>query len=252
MDGDYRLPKRCFLPTFDDGFREIYDLVAPLLYEKGVPSVFFPITAAIDNRELCYPQKMSLLVHALHGQHGSAAERECSEILDREGVEGSSVARRISSIPYCQREALDELGTVLGCDFLAYARSVQPYLTSSQISELMRMGFAIGAHSVNHPLYSEETLGEQLLETHQSMDWLSERFGFECQAFALPYRDLGVSHEFFAEVFNHGNLKISFGMDGLRRHYCPRHLNRFSMERTDLPALQILARQYGRALCYGR
>ena len=32
LDGNGRLPKRCFLPTFDDGFSEIYDVIAPLFF----------------------------------------------------------------------------------------------------------------------------------------------------------------------------------------------------------------------------
>ena len=35
------LPKDCFLLTFDDGYREIYDIVAPILKNKGVPAIFF-------------------------------------------------------------------------------------------------------------------------------------------------------------------------------------------------------------------
>ena len=61
LDGARRLPKRCFLLTFDDGFPgEIHELSSrSFLY--GVPAVLFLTTCTVDNRELCYQQKISLL-----------------------------------------------------------------------------------------------------------------------------------------------------------------------------------------------
>ena len=153
LDAVRKLPKRCFLSTFDDGFREVHDLLAPLLHRHGVPAVFFVITSAIDNRELCYPQKKSLLLHALSSQRGSTAEREISRLLTRAGIPGPDAPLRIREIYYRQRHVLDELAPILRCDFSAYVRTVQPYLTSPQIADLMSRGFAIGAHSVDHPLY---------------------------------------------------------------------------------------------------
>jgi peptidoglycan/xylan/chitin deacetylase (PgdA/CDA1 family) len=248
LDGVRALPKRCFLPTFDDGFREVHDLLAPLLHRRGVPAAFFLITSVVDNRELCYPQKKSLLLHALSSQRASTAERELSRLLTRAGIPGSNLRDRIRSIYYRQRHLLDELAPFLGCDFSGYVRSVRPYLTSPQVQDLRRMGFALGAHSVDHPLYSELTVEEQVSQTERSLSWLSERFRCACQAFAFPYQDAGISPEFFSQAFESASLKVSFGIGGVRHRFFRRNLPRFSMERTDLPAGQILARQFGRAL----
>ena len=247
LDGDYRLPKRCFLPTFDDGFREIYDDIAPILYTKGLPAVFFLITSVIDNHELCYPQKKSLLIRALASLDDSQAKREVARILINAGIEGPDLPSRIRSIYYLKRHVLDKLGPFLECDFAAYTASEQPYLTSENIRDLMKKGFDIGAHSIDHPLYSELSLEEQLIQTQGSLSWLSQRFQYECQAFAFPYRDAGISPEFFHRAFTEGPLKVSFGIGGMLHHFFPRNLPRFTMERTDLPAAQILARQFGRA-----
>jgi peptidoglycan/xylan/chitin deacetylase (PgdA/CDA1 family) len=143
---------------------------------------------------------------------------------------------------------LDELGSVLRYDFAAYSASAQPYLTSEQIRDLIKKGFAIGAHSVDHPLYSELGLQEQLMQTRESLRWLSDSYQYDCNAFAFPYTDAGISLEFFQKAFADGCLKVSFGTGGMSRHFFPRNLARFTMERTDLPAAQILARQFGRTL----
>src|SRR3972149_141979 len=46
--GSLRSPS--FLLTFDDGFREMADVVAPILSRKGVPALFFLGSAFIDNK----------------------------------------------------------------------------------------------------------------------------------------------------------------------------------------------------------
>ena len=248
LDGGDRLPKRCFLPSFDDGFREIYDVVAPVLYAQGIPGVFFLVTSVIDNHVLGYPQKKSLVLRALESLGDSPVKSEVSKRLTNAGVEVPDLPSAIRSIYYRQRHVLDELGLVLGCDFAAYVSSVQPYLTSDRIRALMKKGFAVGAHSIDHPLYSELGLDEQLDQTGESVRWLSKRFEYDCQSFAFPYRDAGISHEFFVKAFRDERLKVSFGIGGIIGHFYPRNLPRFSMERTDLPAALILARQFGRGL----
>lgn len=248
LDGNGRLPKRSFLLTFDDGFREIYDVVAPILYAQGVPAVFFLITSTIDNHELCYPHKKSLLIHALTALGDSPVKQNVSRILLNAGLTGPDIPSLIRNIYFRQRHVLDELETVIECDFAAYVSSVQPYLTSEQVRDLMKRGFDIGAHSVDHPLYSELSLADQMLQTLNSLSWLSDRYQYKCQAFAFPYKDDGIPPAFFQKAFSDGRLKVSFGIGGLHSHVFPRNLARFSMERTDLPAAQILGRQFGRTL----
>lgn len=246
LEGERRLPKKCFLLTFDDGFREIYDIVAPLLYSKGIPAVFFLTTSVIDNRYMIDPQKKSLLIRALCSLGGSSVKRKIENHLTEYGIDGSDLHLHICQITYQQRYILDELGALLNCDFTHYASSVKPYVTSDQVVELLRKGFDIGAHSVDHPFYTEISLEEQVNQTHQSISWLSERYSCDCQAFAFPYNDTGISAEFFQTAFTDRRLKVSFGTGGMLPHFYPRNLERFCMEGTDQPAIQILARQFGK------
>src|SRR5437868_11346983 len=58
-------PSNSFLLTFDDGFKEVYDVISPILLEKGIPAVFFVNPAFIDNKELFYRCKISLVIEEL-------------------------------------------------------------------------------------------------------------------------------------------------------------------------------------------
>ena len=246
---DGPLPPRCVLLTFDDGFREIYDVVAPLLRASGAPAIFFLTTSAIDNQHLCFPQKKSLLLSALAARQSVTARDEASRLLSVAGVcNGPDLAPRIRAVSFQQRSVLDRLAGILSCDFKGYLASQKPYLSSEQVQVLVRQGFGIGAHSVDHAPYAELSLEEQLAQTRESIHWLSECFRLKCRSFAFPYRDNGVSLDFFRTIFGEGDLKLSFGTGGLIRHPYPYNLPRFFLEGTDLTAAEVLAYQFGRGL----
>jgi peptidoglycan/xylan/chitin deacetylase (PgdA/CDA1 family) len=243
------LPQRCVLFTFDDGFREIYDVVAPLLFAKGAQATFFLITSAIDNQHLCYPQKKSLIIGALGQNQSAATLKEAARTLSVAGVPTSlNLGSRIRAVSYRQRDVLDDLGGIFQCDFQGYLASHRPYMSAEQVKALLHQGFSVGAHSVDHPLYAELSMNEQLTQTRESMHWISERFQIKCQSLAFPYRDDGVSLDFFRTVFMEAELKVSFGVGGLIPHACPYNLPRFTTEHSDLPADAVLSRQFVRSL----
>ncbi len=247
LDGAQRLPNRCFLLTFDDGFREMHQIVAPILLSKGIPAVFFLTSSSVGNFRLCYPAKKSLLIRRLASLCNSSSREEVSRRLASAGIETFHLLSSIRNVSYRQRGILDDLAPVLGCDFADYAATVQPYLTVEQATDLTRQGFDIGAHSIDHPPFSELTIEEQLAQAKGSLHSLSQLLQYECRAFAFPYEDTAVSPDFFTAAFADGSLRVSFGTGGVMPHYFPRNLERFSMERTELSARQIVARELGRA-----
>src|SRR5690242_8692376 len=54
IERDGRAPDGSLFLTFDDGFREASEYIAPICLEKGVPATFFLNTAFLDNRTLCF------------------------------------------------------------------------------------------------------------------------------------------------------------------------------------------------------
>src|SRR5271157_6511785 len=54
LNGTRTLRRSCFHLTFDDGFREMHDIVAPILQRAGVPATFFLNTAFLDGGGLAH------------------------------------------------------------------------------------------------------------------------------------------------------------------------------------------------------
>ena len=246
IKADRPLSKRVFLLTFDDGFREIYDIIAPILLDKGIPATFFISTGFLDNRELCYQHKASLLVEKMREGISSRIEGEIREILMKSGFSTPRLSEGVLKVDYRRKAVLDRISQVLLVDFQNYLNEEQPYLTSDQTKDLIGRGFTIGAHSIDHPHFVTLSLPEQLQQTIVSMKHIRESFGLDYGAFAFPHNDDGVSREFFQTIQKSGLIDITFGTGGITNGGLKSHQQRISLETPLLPARRIIAWQYMR------
>lgn len=243
--------RRSFHLTFDDGFRELHDVVAPILIRKGVPATFFVNSAFTDNKALCYQHKASILTErAKEGFSGGAAEA-MGEVMRQKGFGCADIISAIMSVPYDKKDMLDELAVFMEVDFDRYLAKQRPYLDSPQIRYLIGQGFSIGSHSIDHPLYANISFEEQMRQTVESTSWVREKYGLNYGAFAFPHTDRHVEERFFLEIQASKQVDISFGTDGMINGKLSRHLQRFSLEKPVLPAEKIIAMQYARNLWRG-
>ena len=248
VEGKKSLPPNCFLLTVDDGLREVYDVMAPILTQKGIPATFFLSSAFLDNRELCYDHKASLLIDRLIRNRSSSEQQAVKEQLREAGISENTLQEAVLRVGYRRRALLDRIAARLQVDVQDYLNKRRPYLTSDQTRQLIDRGFTIGAHGVDHPFYSVLSLEEQLRQTIESMQAIRKTFGLVYGAFAFPHTDAGVSMEFFRQVRRSGFIDITFGTGGLadEQMRCP--LPRVSMEDPSQSAAEILAWQYARRL----
>jgi peptidoglycan/xylan/chitin deacetylase (PgdA/CDA1 family) len=249
LNGIRTLNRPCCHLTFDDGFREMHDVVAPILRRAGVPATFFLNTAFLDGGGLAHYNAISVLLDRMQLQpsHPSAVMARLESLLPAPTTKSATLRERMLSIKYTQRPLVRSLAEVLELELDQYVRETRPHLTSEQIATLINQGFSIGSHSHDHSLYYDLTLSQQLSQTRISMELLDERFGVSPRAFAFPHNDTGVEDHFFTSVFSERLLDVSFGTSGLVAHFHPRNIERFTMEKTSAPAARILARQFTRA-----
>jgi peptidoglycan/xylan/chitin deacetylase (PgdA/CDA1 family) len=242
------LPDRALLLTFDDGYREISEIVAPILLEKGVSATFFVNSAFTDNKELCYLNKASLIATELEKHRSRGLTDTVLGRLASKGVTLCDPTSGILSITYQQRHLLDDLATLCGVDFDHFLATNKPYLTSDQIYRLIERGFTVGAHSIDHPMYQQLSLDEQLQQTTESVKFVKETFNLSYGVFAFPFSDRNISELFFTRLSGSGLVDLSFGTGGLIEDTAPNHLQRFSLEKPIEAARKILAFQYAKKL----
>lgn len=238
--------KPAFHLSFDDGLRECYDVVAPILKRKGVPATFFLITDFVDNKGLMFRNKANLLTHAFY-EH--KADKDLTEALLDIGLTGT--LRKFFkdiflNVSYEDRAMLDQAAPLLEVDFNEFLREQKPYMTTEQIQSLLKDGFTIGSHSHDHPMFSTLTSGDRRWEVTSTIKWLQEKFGITEHLFAFPFTDHGVPAEFFFEMHDAEKplVDFSFGCAGLKQDIVPRHLQRVGMDDLILPARKSIPAEY--------
>ena len=246
-NGQKSVAQNSFFLSFDDGLSEISDTVAPILKEMGVPAAFFLNSSFIDNKEMFYRFKCSILVeYLLNKPPVKDIEVKIREVLVKHSISTENIRSGILAVKYENKHLLDEIATLLEVDFDEYLNSNKPYLTTAQIEELIKDGFAIGAHSADHPQYNYLSLEEQLSQTQRSMQFIQDKFDVQHKVFSFPFTDFGVSKDFFLKIFD-GNNKIadiSFGSAGLKKESFPNHFQRSPMEDANIPAEKMVATEY--------
>ena len=250
LKGVQALPSNSLLLTFDDGFRENYDVALPILLEKGVSGTFFIISTCLDNADMPHHNKISLLVEQLDRSQNrrKSTRTKVSEILGECGANGPNLKAALLRLEYRHRHVLGAIANVLEVDFASYLATAKPYLSSDQVQVLIGKGFTIGSHSVDHPLYAALSLEEQLRQTRESVRLLRKRFQLNYGAFSFPHHDEGVGREFFERIYAGGDLDVSFGTSGIVEGPVKRHLQRFPMEKMSAPAEGIVAYNYVRSM----
>ncbi len=210
--------KPVFHLSFDDGLRQCYDTIAPVLLEKGIPATFFINPDFIDNNDLMYRYKASLLA-------GRFPE----------------LRQDFLPITYQQKDQLDQEADSRGVDFRHFLDDYQPYMTFDQISYLIKKGFGVGGHSMDHPLYSSLPLSGQLLQTSHSLAFISQKWGIPHPTFAFPFTDAGVNDAFFENLPPN---TFTFGCAGVKKEHINTHFQRFAMEKYQFSAPVMIGAAY--------
>ncbi len=244
LKNNQTLPKKAFLLTFDDGLRETYDIISPILLAKGIPATFFICSEFIDNRKLANDHKASLIIDRLKKKNNLMLLKTIKNVMRSYGYILTEDNQYI--LKYLNEDILNEIAYYTSFDFQNYLSDYKPYLSSEQIKDMIKKGFSIGAHSVDHPLYSNLPLDQQLFQTITSISFIREKFDLEYGVFAFPHNSYGVSNDFYNNVQKTGLIDAFFGTEGIMAENNKYLYQRFSME-IPLQAQKIITFQYARS-----
>jgi peptidoglycan/xylan/chitin deacetylase (PgdA/CDA1 family) len=235
--------KNRFLLTFDDGLKEFYTIIAPILKRKGIPAMNFLNSAFVDNKDLFYRYKVSVLIEKLKTSTFSDFTQQAIKqwFLEQE-ITLDDNYKGLLRVTYQQKDTLDNLAQVISLDFKDYLKKEEPYLTSGQIHELIEQGFHFGAHSIDHPPFYTISLEEQLRQTKESIHSISSNFRLTYNTFSFPFTDFNVSKTFFDEIKS--NVGLTFGCAGLKKDSIMNNKQRIPFEIDGYNGEEILRGEY--------
>jgi peptidoglycan/xylan/chitin deacetylase (PgdA/CDA1 family) len=210
-----KVDKPSFLLTFDDGLKEFKEVISPILIRKGIPAICFLNSGFLDNKNLFYRHKASLLINEIDkiDEHSIFIRKWKSQNF----ISNLSLKKMILSIDYNKKHLLDELAIFINYDWNDYLSSQKPYLSTEDICFLQKKGFWFGAHSIDHPRYNKISFEEQIRQTESSLKFINERFNIKEKLFALPFSDKEVNEGFFNKVYQQNTVDITFGTSGFSK-----------------------------------
>lgn len=179
--------------TFDDGYRDFYDLAWPVLCELGLPATVFVPTAFIGGGRMLNHDRFYLYVmkarsrglslHVPLVKAGLSAEKVAALCAE---VNPLRVYSQLSYLPFALRErSLQCLNDFVG-DQQEENLNGFSLLDWEMIREMASAGVFFGAHTDNHVVLANEEPQTVEREIRRSKQALEEKLGQPARAFAYP------------------------------------------------------------------
>ena len=181
------LPKRPLLLTFDDAYKSVFEVAAPLLSRMGVPALFLVSSGHVDGKMLmndhvlCYLSRSIGLAKLESGITGNRAV--CSSVNEL-------IANVVANLDYSAQARLAALLTekfAIGPKVLDDLRDL--YITHEQVGQLHAHGIEVGNHTYSHVFCRHLGPADEELEILQAQLSLQEWTGKNVRAFSIPYGD---------------------------------------------------------------
>jgi glycosyltransferase involved in cell wall biosynthesis/peptidoglycan/xylan/chitin deacetylase (PgdA/CDA1 family) len=183
--GRGRLPPRAVALTFDDGYPEWCEHVAQALRQRSMHATFFVTTGQLDSVGMWH-ERIDAAVAALPAQGAQLPEelmafRDLSRPQMRLAL-ARLLQEELKYQPLAQREA-----AIVALEQQGAGRYAAPRAFSAEhVRALHAAGFAIGAHTVNHPILSAVDDATAYDEIARSREVLSGLIGGPVDLFAYP------------------------------------------------------------------
>ena len=183
-------PGRHVMITFDDGYRDNFDLAFPILKAHGVPATFFLCTGFLDHQVMSWWDEIAWLIRSSPLPEISLAPWSSSPIrTGRRDVEQSiqAVLTRYKELPtQCAQEMLASIRSLSGSPPLDAEVTRTLWMTWEMVREMAAAGMVIGGHTVNHPLLGRLDAAAQRAEIASGQRRITAELGHPARAFAYP------------------------------------------------------------------
>ncbi len=188
LKNNLKCPKKAIVLTFDDGHKDNYTYVFPILKKYNIPATIFLTTGPIMNRELFWWDKIIYSILNSTEKYidlGASEQYSIESKLDKISTINTllhlskilSETEKNSLIQRLQNTVSVEIPSAL-IDNLV--------LSWKEIHEMGRSGITFGAHTVNHPILTKLPLHDAKKEILKSKLDIEREMGSNVGSFAYP------------------------------------------------------------------
>jgi peptidoglycan/xylan/chitin deacetylase (PgdA/CDA1 family) len=241
------LPPNSVLVSFDDGYRDNYQLALPILQRHGIRAVFYVTTGYLTDRRLFWWERINMHVRASTARE-LRLDYPAPEVLDLSTPAAKARAKQRLTRIVKDHRALDVErfldGVTQGCgvrwsDEESRRHGDRALMTWDDVRALRKAGMGIGSHTTTHRVLQTLAAADLETELRASRATLEEQLDEPVTTIAYP---VGKSIAAFAAVrraLADAGYELGFttrpGMNTLPVEGDPFDLRRISVDR-DRPA----------------
>jgi peptidoglycan/xylan/chitin deacetylase (PgdA/CDA1 family) len=209
------------LITFDDGYRDNFEVAVPILAERNVPATFFIPTVFLEKPCLPWWDEVAFVIkrttvrrftleRSLHRK--TPPLKIDVETMPRTTAIMTIIRALLDETVDDERQFLDQLAAraEVTVDKESLGRSL--FMSWDQVQRLPGLGadFTIGSHSHSHPNLARLEDDSQRQELTESKRILETRGGCEIKAFAYPYGWPGTYTEVTKAIVTEVGYRLAF------------------------------------------
>ncbi len=193
---------RRVLITFDDGYRDNYELAFPLLRRHRLSATFFLATGFLDRPRASWWDEIAWMVHRAGGEarHATAMDAGGTQpagvsllpagtsftTSNRDAAIVELIAR-YKALPDGEGERfLEELAETTGSGRCGAGDARDLWMTWAMAREMHAAGMSIGGHTATHPVLARLSVERQREEIMACARRLGEEVGVAMRWFAYP------------------------------------------------------------------
>ena len=229
--------KRFAMITFDDGYRDNFELAFPVLRANDTTGVFFIATGFIDEPRLAWWDEIAWMVRSSTRDQIELPENWLQRPLKLDGSDRRAAIGQLLKVYYRldgsrTGQFLNRVAEQTGSGRAPAEAAAGLWMTWEMIREMNAVGMEFGAHTVTHPVLANLSADEQGQELCESRLQLEKQFGKPVTALSYPVGKREMFNDDTRTALSHHGFDWAFS-------YYGGHLSGAEVDRYDIPRVAV-------------
>ncbi len=225
------LDKPNYMLTFDDGYKDNYQVAFPVLKRFSVPAIFFVATKPIGTETILWYDAVRYFYETKYLEEGSRPvliKKELKSMLIK--LKKMGRAEREDRIKKMEKKSKKHQALMMDW---------------SEIQKAHAGGIQIGSHSHSHPILTHLDRDGQIKEIQTSLEMIREKVNVKTQMFSYPEGDEGSFNQDTIQILKSSGIRYAFTTTNGVNHdmESPFNLKRVGIKASDtipVTALRII------------
>lgn len=209
---------RHLLLTFDDGYRDNYEIAFPALRSHGVRAAFFLATGFLDRPHAPWWDEIAWMANNARTSTIALGEWGEGELSLAERARPRSIATLVGRYKQLAGDAcerfLQHVARTTGSGRCPPEAASELWMTWDMARELQAAGMAIGGHTVTHPILAHLPEARQREEIDACARRLRDELGLQMTSFAYPVGARDTFNETTKRLLRDHGVETAFSFHG--------------------------------------